>query len=266
MGVIVNPRGTSGSGKTEFVRRILADYSWGTGDGAEPISRAGRVRPIGYRLRHPRGGRPLAVLGYYGAAACGGCDTISARDGGLDEVFRLADGLSTTGHDVLLEGLFLSSEYRCTAKLARRHPLHVLHLDTPLEQCVSNLTVRRRASHTARPQIARTVMAQRDAIADAHARLRWCAASVETLAFDEALHQARELLGLRPTAPDAGSWRWPARVSANFGNAPAVTNQLPRELPKTGPLPSQSRTVWVEPREDGHISQALEAVPARHDR
>jgi hypothetical protein len=266
MGVIVNPRGASGSGKTALVRRILVDYGWGTGNGTEPIGRTGRARPIGYRLRHPLGGCPLAVVGYYGAAACGGCDTIPARDGGLDEVFRLADGLAATGHNVLLEGLVLSGECRCTVELAHRHSLHVLRLDTPLEQCVSNLTVRRRASRTARPQIASTVAAQHDAITDACARLRWCAASVNTLAFDEALHQARELLGLRPTATNAGAWRWPARVSANFGNATAVTNQLPGELPKTDPIPSQSSTVWVEPREVSHISQALEAVPARHDR
>ena len=129
MGVVVNPRGTSGSGKTEFARRILADYGRGGGGDMEPIHRDGRARPMGYRLRHPLGGRPLAVLGYYGAGACGGCDTIPARDGGLDEVFRLADALAAGGHDVLLEGLFLSGEYRRSAELACRHPLHVLLLD-----------------------------------------------------------------------------------------------------------------------------------------
>ena len=65
MGVIVNPRGTSGSGKTELVRRLLADYGRDGDDRAEPVRREGRERPIAYRLRHPRGGRPLVLLGHY---------------------------------------------------------------------------------------------------------------------------------------------------------------------------------------------------------
>jgi hypothetical protein len=36
LGLIINPRGTGGSGKTEHARRILAEYS-----DAEPIFRAG---------------------------------------------------------------------------------------------------------------------------------------------------------------------------------------------------------------------------------
>jgi hypothetical protein len=210
MAVIVNPRGTGGSGKTALIRRILADYGWGRGGRVEPVRRAGRARPIAYRLPHPLGGRPLAVLGHYGPAACGGCDTIPLRDGGLDGAFRLADGLAAAGHDVLMEGLFLSGEHRRTAELARGHALHVLRLDTPIEQCVRNLAARRRTGRDVRPLIARAVAAQHDAVEDACARLRWCAASVEALDFDDALRRARELLGFRATAA-AGTLRtWPA--------------------------------------------------------
>jgi hypothetical protein len=54
MGVIINPRGTSGSGKTELVRRVLAQYGWRRGTrlegvgGLEPLWREGRSRPLGY--------------------------------------------------------------------------------------------------------------------------------------------------------------------------------------------------------------------------
>jgi hypothetical protein len=89
MGVIVDPRGTSGSAETELVRRLLVDYGRDGNGRAEPVYRRGRERPIAYRLRHPRGGRPLAVLGRYEATS-GGCDTIRAADGGMDEAFRLA--------------------------------------------------------------------------------------------------------------------------------------------------------------------------------
>ena len=240
MGVIVNPRGTGGSGKTELVRRILADYGWGGGGRVEPIRREGRAadRPP---PSHPLGGRPLAVLGHYGAAACGGCDTIPARDGGPDEAFRLADGLAAAGHDVLLEGLFLSGEHRRAAELARRHALHVLRLDTPLERCVRSLAARRRAGRAVQPLIARTVAAQRDAVEDACARLRGCAASVEGLDFDGALRRARELLGLRPAATDGGPWKWPTGIAAAFGDAAATADWPSGEPPGAGPMTTAPR-------------------------
>jgi hypothetical protein len=203
VGVVVNPRGTSGAGKTALVRRIMADYGWGNGGRAEPIRRERRERPIGYRLPHPLGGPPLAVLGHYGAATRCGCDTIPARDGGLDEVFRVADECASSGHAVLLEGLLLSGEHRRSAALARRHALYVLRLDTPPDRCVRNLMARWHTRRDLRSLVAGAVAAQREAVDDACSRLRWCAAGVEVLDFDAALRRARELLGLG-RAQDAG--------------------------------------------------------------
>ena len=97
-----------------------------------------------------------------GAGACGGCDTAPARDGGLGEVFRLAGALAAGGHDVLLEGLFLSGDHQRSAELAGRHPLHVLLLDTPVERCARNLVARRRVGRRAlRPLVAVVVAARR---------------------------------------------------------------------------------------------------------
>jgi len=193
MGVIVNPRGTSGSGKTELVRRLLSDYGWDGGGRVEPIRRAGRARPMGYRLRHPRGGRPLLVLGHY-EATCGGCDTIRATDGGMGETFRLAAEHASGGHDVLLEGLLLSAEHRLSTDLARAHELHVLRLSTPLDRCIRNVVARRRAGRGTWASIARAA-AHQAAIEEACRRLRPHAV-VEVVGFDAGLRRARELLGL----------------------------------------------------------------------
>jgi hypothetical protein len=201
MGVIINPRGTSGSGKTELVRRVLAQYGWRRGTrlegvgGLEPIWREGRSRPLGYRLRHPLGGRPLAVVGHYEVTS-GGCDTIRAADGGLDEIMRRAADHAATGHDVLIEGLRLSSEYERSAELARSHRLHVLRLTTPLDQCARNLVSRRRARREAWRSVAGTVAVEHDTMAEACARLSRYA-TVEALEFDDALARAQDLLGIR---------------------------------------------------------------------
>lgn len=186
MGIIVNPRGTSGAGKTELARRILAAYGWRPGHHHGP--------GIVWRLPHPRGGRPLAVVGPY-AGTAGGCDRVRAADGGLAEVFRLADRWAGLGHDVLLEGLELSAELRFSAQLARRHPLHVLHLATPLERCVRNAAARQRAGTDRRAAIWRKAAAEQARIVRACSVLQSCAA-VETLAFEAALARARELLDL----------------------------------------------------------------------
>ena len=199
MGVIINPRGTSGAGKTELVRRILAEYGWrrhaGFAGGVEPIWRAGRPRPFGYRLAHPLGGRPLVVVGDYEVTS-GGCDTIRAADGGLQEVIRRAGDYAAAGHDVLLEGQRLSSEYERSAALARSHRLHVLRLATPPDQCARNLVGRRRARRNTWPSVARTVALEHTMVGEACERLGQYA-TVELLGFNDALARAQDLLGMR---------------------------------------------------------------------
>ena len=201
MGVIINPRGTSGSGKTELVRRILAQYGWqrsadfkGAG-GLRAIYREGRSRPLGYRLGHPLGGQPLVVIGHYEVTS-GGCDTIRASDGGLEEIMRRASDYAAAGHNVLIEGLRLSSEYERSAQLARSHSLHVLHLTTPLEQCARNLVWRRRARRDTWRLVAGTVALEHEIVAEACERLKRYA-TVEALGFEHAFARAQNLLGIR---------------------------------------------------------------------
>jgi hypothetical protein len=200
MAIIIDPRGTSGAGKTELARRVLARYGWHRSAehrsevGLEPIYRPGRSRPLIYRLRHPRGGRPLAVVGHYEVTS-GGCDTIRAADGGLEEIIRQAAGRAAAGHDVLIEGQRLSSEYERSAELARSHCLHVLRLTTPLDQCARNLVWRRRARRDTWPSIAGDLEIEHGMVAEACAKLgRY--ATVEALAFNAALARAQDLLGI----------------------------------------------------------------------
>jgi len=196
---VINLRGTGGSGKTELVRRILARYGWQQGachraGRIEQFYRSGRSRPFGYRLQHPLGGRPLAVVGHYEVTS-GGCDTIRVQDGGIAEIMRLAGELAADGHDVIIEGLRLSSEVERTTELARSHDLHILRLSTPLDQCVRNLVRRRRASRDALLTIKQNTAREHRSIEEACARLRH-AANVEVLAFDDALARAEDLLGI----------------------------------------------------------------------
>lgn len=194
MGLILNPRGASGAGKSEFVRRIMGWYG-----APEPVHRPGRVPPMLYRFAHPLGGRTLVVLGHYERTS-GGCDTITLRDGGLGAVFHLATLYAASGDDVLIEGLSLSQEHVRSAVLAEAQTLHVLRLTTPVATCIRNAVGRRRANTLVRPRIAETVAQQDRCIEAACARLR-NRAVVENLRFEDALRRARTLLALpAPTA------------------------------------------------------------------
>jgi hypothetical protein len=113
----------------------------------------------------------------------------------MAEIFRLADAYAASGHDVLLEGLLLSSEEQRSVALATKHELHMLCLDTLLDRRVRNLIARRRASRRSWSAIARTTERQQEGIEQACRRLRRCA-KVEVLGFDTALLRARQLLGL----------------------------------------------------------------------
>jgi hypothetical protein len=192
LGLIINPRGTGGSGKTELARRIMTGYRWKEAGALEAIHRTGRERPIGYRLRHPHGGRPLFVLGHYERTS-GGCDTIRAADGGLDEIFRLANTWASSGHDVLLEGSALSAEHMRSSVLAGRHRTHVLFLSTGVEQSARNLAVRRRLRRSDWTRITHAVQAQRQAIEVACREIE-DVAEIEEMDFEHALGRALGLL------------------------------------------------------------------------
>ena len=199
MGLILNPRGTSGSGKTELVRRILAQYGWSGAcperlNSVEPIHRTGRRPPFAYRLRHPRHGRPLVVVGHYQRTS-GGSDTIRERDGGLPEIMRFAGDFASRGHDVLVEGLRLSSEVPLSLRFAAGHRLHILLLSTPIERCARNLASRRRVARSSLATIQRVTGAEHRRVEDACVRLR-SHATVEVLDFDAALARAQQLLDL----------------------------------------------------------------------
>lgn len=105
-----------------------------------------RKQPIGYLYRREGPGRALAVVGHY-ETACGGTDTIN----GLDEIDRLVRLSHNSGHDVLFEGLLISSEVaRAIALWNDTKELLVVALDTPLDQCLASVNARRDAGHQER--------------------------------------------------------------------------------------------------------------------
>jgi hypothetical protein len=135
--MLINLRGTSGSGKTTIVRRLL--HQWG----ARPIfGLLGLRAPEAYRLDHDTS---VFVLGPY-VSPCGGCDAI----GSMDDVLSLLDKYSKRGH-VVFESLLVSSMYGSVGEFLERYGKDaiVAFLDTPLERCRQQL-LKRQANGRAR--------------------------------------------------------------------------------------------------------------------
>jgi hypothetical protein len=154
--MILNFRGTSGSGKTTVVRGLMAKYPT-----VIPLGEFPEKKPDGYECRPDRkafdpGDDPIAdgpnlyVVGSY-KNTCGGCDGIKTQDEACDRVRRYA----ALG-DVLFEGLLISHIFARYQKLdqemaqAHGHKTIWAFLDTPLELCLDRIRERRNARAAAK--------------------------------------------------------------------------------------------------------------------
>lgn len=136
--MIIQIRGTSGSGKSTVMRRVKDEI----GGMWQPFYREGRKQPLYYgNLMNAR----LLILGHY-ESPCGGCDTI----GSARQVFELTTELleREPGRIILQEGLLLSEDTKWSSQMP---DLRVLFLTTPLETCLKQIEGRRRAARNEKP-------------------------------------------------------------------------------------------------------------------
>lgn len=167
--MIINIRGTSGSGKTTVVREIMSLCSQDRGgrDVQWPWSQAlADSKVIGYTHQDWK----IFVTGKY-TTACGGCDTIKTQKEVKDLILEWAG----KGYHVIYEGLLISTIYEPWLEFARLRETHnylnilpehhdvlgkctcgaILHrfvfLNTSLKECMARVTQRRAASGNVRP-------------------------------------------------------------------------------------------------------------------
>jgi len=161
--MIVQIRGTSGSGKTWAMRSIMSllgsdwvpFYVDAGVDNGKLVEFEGRKKPLGYYLREydmelgnsrlpifpPR----IIVLGHY-EAVCGGCDNI----GSARAVYDVIDAGDVKGCTcrriiggagvVLTEGLLLSEDTKWTLQMS---DVRCFFLNTPVDKCLDQIKARR---------------------------------------------------------------------------------------------------------------------------
>jgi hypothetical protein len=144
--MIINIRGTNGSGKSSAVRVLMKHLG-------KPTSFLFDDKEAGYRFKSTP---PIFVLGKY-QSSCGGLDASFSYKGAADDVLLCLDLLAEKG-DVVCEGLVAMSSYgfgRLTnfadTQKAKGNNVIFALLDTPAEICVKRVRERRKAAGNGTP-------------------------------------------------------------------------------------------------------------------
>lgn len=191
---IINLRGTSGSGKTHIVLRIMEHYAQRI-----PVHIEGRKQPLGYRMEYPTADQcqPLFVMGHYeNPDGCGGCDNIS---NGLDFIYEKIYERLAFGDNVIFEGLIVASDVTRCIELKRHHELLVIGLDTPLQQCIESVNSRRLKRGKTDPVNPANTEKKFKALVPQRARFRDAGVDFRLLNRADALAACQAFLGLTRT-------------------------------------------------------------------
>lgn len=179
--MIIQIRGTSGSGKTYVMRKVIEAIR--SLDSWDKVYLEGRKKPLNYSTTFR--GKRVAVLGHY-ESACGGCDNI----GSAKAVFDLIG--ETEADSILCEGLLLSEDTKWSSQLS---DLKVVFLSTPLEDCLKQIAQRREAAGNDK-ELNPLNTSKRVAVIDrARVKLKETGAEVVTATASEAITTILNWLG-----------------------------------------------------------------------
>lgn len=130
--MIVNLRGTSGSGKSTVARRIIEEHGGQPIMGMVPGGKKERI--VAYEIGN------LCIPGSY-VNVCGGCDTLSWK-GAADYLEEKVRALAGNGYHVLFEGLVNTAGSKRWEGVAADFPMQWAFLDTPVEVCIERVLKR----------------------------------------------------------------------------------------------------------------------------
>lgn len=143
--MIIQIRGTSGSGKTWVMREVMNRLNY-----LKPVyvpTWAGKKRrqPLYYYSGTDR----VAVLGHY-ESTCGGCDNVGSARHVFELIEKVRESEEAVGGDcsIVCEGLLLSEDSKWSSQLV---DLHAFFLATPVEKCLEQIRMRRLEAGNSKP-------------------------------------------------------------------------------------------------------------------
>lgn len=203
--MIIQIRGTSGSGKSYLVKQVMKRFPKREPVYAQPrlfgrslsafvqsSEELSRKTPIAYLLRRPGSKKALALLGSY-ERTCGGADTIASIERG----YQLVKQFASEGHHVLFEGLLASELVDQAVDLFKQEKRFlIIGLNTPLEDCLQAVRQRRDASGDERELNPKNTSNRVRAIMRAMERLKRAGVKTVWLDREAALRRVCKELGL----------------------------------------------------------------------
>lgn len=181
--MIVNIRGTHGSGKSTIARKIRDRYST-----VIPTMMPWRKRPFGYTCKQPD--LPdIWIPGHYDTP-CGGCDSIGA----VADMFAAIDEHANGGEFVLFEGILAQHSVPRVLGI-KDHNVHVICLDIPVDDCKAAVDSRR--AEKGKPPLAHyhSIEHESRSLRSSAKRLTEAGIAVYWLNREAAEKKALELLG-----------------------------------------------------------------------
>ena len=181
--MIINIRGTHGSGKSTLVKQLIDKYCL-----EDMRNEAAKIN--GYALRIPEISKLVFVVGPY-ETACGGCDAVQP----YDLIWPRVEGYSKRGH-VIFEGALVSTSLGVVGQgLAHfKKKSVVAYLDTPVELCLQRIAARRAAKGDTRPLNPKNTVSKVAAIARTQSRFEALGVRCVTFNHKKAFKQLLELL------------------------------------------------------------------------
>jgi hypothetical protein len=151
--MLINIRGTHGSGKSTIVRSLLH-----AGD-ARPLYGALKRRPEAYEVT--LAGKPAYIIGPY-ETPCGGADCIQP----YSLIVPLIEKYAAVGH-VVFEGALISSCWGAVGQVLERwgHEALIVFLDTPVAECIARVQARRAQRGDGRPSNPKNLISKHKTIA-----------------------------------------------------------------------------------------------------
>lgn len=136
--MLIQIRGTSGSGKTTAMRKIMDGRDW------QAVTVLGRKKPLYYYSMTEDWPERIAVVGHY-ESVCGGCDNVGSAPDVYRAIKEIIDGNGVI--PILSEGLLWSEDTKWTLALRDEgYDVRPFFLTTPLEQCLRQVKGRREAA------------------------------------------------------------------------------------------------------------------------
>lgn len=181
MSKLVYVHGTNGSGKTTLARAVLA-YAGGPRK-VHALADASRAR---WTTTHRLG---VTLLGKYDTA-CGGIDGIQP----YSDVKRILNYIVSPASAIFAEGLVTPGLKTCTEFASMFTEAHFVLLDTPTEQCITNVKRRRDEAQNFKPYDPANLYRKQATARSWAARLKDAGLNVHTLQYPDALRLALSVL------------------------------------------------------------------------